>query len=111
MRAVRKGTAGIHPGAHVGVCLCLWLGIAISGTMLCLTVFAWGLWGGCGDGMDDSSCGLYGDPVYRGSPIVLIILGIVELVIFCIACRDTAVRNRWRRNVVITATPYWAPAS
>ncbi|KAL7944192.1 hypothetical protein V8C42DRAFT_345968 [Trichoderma barbatum] len=37
-RAVRKFKAGIHPGAHVGVCLILWMLSSVMGGILCTYV-------------------------------------------------------------------------
>jgi hypothetical protein len=37
-RAVRKFKAGIHPGAHVGMCLIIWMISSITGGMLCTYV-------------------------------------------------------------------------
>lgn len=37
-RATRKFQSGIHPGAHVGMCLIIWLVASISGGILCTYV-------------------------------------------------------------------------
>ncbi|KAM0257356.1 hypothetical protein ACHAQJ_004443 [Trichoderma viride] len=37
-RAVRKFKRGIHPGAHVGMCLIIWMIASITGGMLCTYV-------------------------------------------------------------------------
>ncbi|KAK2616683.1 hypothetical protein QQS21_000295 [Conoideocrella luteorostrata] len=113
VRCARKWKAGIHPGAHVGVCLCLWIGAVIVGSLLA-AIADYDYYG--------TSCREYrystyrarrcrdgSPPIFIGSTALVLLLALVEIVIFIIACVDTHIRNRWRRNIVIASTPYWAP--
>ncbi|KAG8410353.1 hypothetical protein J3459_017163 [Metarhizium acridum] len=113
VRCSRNWKAGIHPGAHVGVCLCLWLGAVIVGALLAVFVAQPWYYESCSSssGSSDSygSCSRYSDPMFVGSTVLALLLAAVEFILFVIACADTHVRNRWKRSVVIASTPYWAP--
>ncbi|OAQ59204.1 hypothetical protein VFPPC_14735 [Pochonia chlamydosporia 170] len=113
VRCSRNWKAGIHPGAHVGVCLCLWLGAVIVGSILAVYVTQPWDYGDCSSVSSSSSryerCLRNQDPMMVGSTALVLILAFFEIVIFIIACTDTNIRNRWKRSVVIASTPYWAP--
>lgn len=113
VRCSRNWKSGIHPGAHVGVCLCLWLGAIIVGSILAVFVSQPWYSSGCSSSSSSSSryssCNKYQDPMFIGSTVLVFIVAAVEIIIFIIACTDTNIRNRWKRSVVIASTPYWAP--
>ncbi|KHN93750.1 uncharacterized protein MAM_08391 [Metarhizium album ARSEF 1941] len=116
VRCARSWKAGIHPGAHVGVCLCLWLAAVIAGALLAvLAAQPYDDLGCDGDGdganANASPCARRSDPdpVFVGTTVLALLLAAVELALFVMACADTHLRNRWRRTLVVASTPCWAP--
>ncbi|KAJ6437599.1 ATP-dependent DNA helicase PIF1 [Purpureocillium lavendulum] len=91
--ACRKFMAGIHPGAHVGISLVLWLG-----------------GGGCG-GWTMSEAPAY---VSRSTAaaVLTLIVAFIHLVLFIGACVDTAKRNSLAKRPILVANwpPYTAQA-
>ncbi|KAG6010167.1 hypothetical protein E4U21_007644 [Claviceps maximensis] len=119
VRCSRKWKAGIHPGAHVGVCLCLWMSAVIVGALLSLYISSPYIYSDCGVGTSSSGssrtsyrhreCQLAASPLFVGVAVLTLLVACVEFVIFVLACVDTHLRKKWRRNLVIAPTPYWAP--
>ncbi|OAA35543.1 hypothetical protein NOR_07928 [Metarhizium rileyi] len=111
VRCARKWKAGIHPGAHVGVCLCIWLAALGVGALLAIFVTQPWYYELCSRSSRSSrrSCSRYQNSMFVGSTVLALLLAIFEFAIFAIACADTHVRNRWKRSVVVASTPYWAP--
>ncbi|KAK7420899.1 hypothetical protein QQX98_002463 [Neonectria punicea] len=110
----RKRVAGIHPGAHVGVSLIVWLGAAIvSGIQSAFVGYV--VHGGsdtCWDADDQDyvDCGSpYGASAARFTAAA-VFAGLVFLLHFTLfvgACVDTAKRNAARRRVMVVGPPYW----
>ena len=124
-RWARKWGPGIHPGAHVGMSLFLWLSCAVIGGILATFI---GLGLDCrsydyddndDDNDDDSSYyGNYGcnnftglSGRFLGAVILLLLLWLVHFVLFIGACVDTAKRNSAKHNpIMVVAQPsYWGP--
>ncbi|POR33501.1 Uncharacterized protein TPAR_06283 [Tolypocladium paradoxum] len=118
-RWVRNWGHGIHPGAHVGVSLFLWLCCAVVGSLMSAFV-----------GLSDFDCyydsydsSYYGSSSkcatsYGGSRgrflavvILLLVLWLVHFIIFVGACIDTAKRNAANSKPIMVAAqpPYWGP--
>ncbi|KAL6880812.1 hypothetical protein J3F83DRAFT_719905 [Trichoderma novae-zelandiae] len=129
-RAVRKFKAGIHPGAHVGICLILWLISAILGGSLC--AFA-AMNPGSRD-QDDEDCIVstydsYGnvrtynecDDYYLqyprgkvlGGAVITCMLFAIEFGLFVDGCVMTHRRNTAKaRPIMVIAQPQnWGPAT
>ncbi|KAF7552661.1 hypothetical protein G7Z17_g4187 [Cylindrodendrum hubeiense] len=112
---LRKRKAGIHPGAHVGVSLIVWLGAAIVGgmqaTFIALVI------------SDNSDCWEYesqsyvscassytgGSGLFIAVAVFSCLVWLIHFTLFVCACMDTARRNRNRRIVTVVAPPYWGP--
>jgi hypothetical protein len=109
VRYSRQWKSGIHPGAHVGVCLCIWLGAVIVGSILAVFVTQTWYYNCSSTSSRYSACYRYSDPMFVGSTVLILLLSAFEIVIFIMACTDTHIRNKWKRSVVIASTPYWAP--
>ncbi|KAG5973440.1 hypothetical protein E4U55_000556 [Claviceps digitariae] len=116
VRCSRHSKAGIHPGAHVGVCLCLWMSAVIVGALLALYISSPYGYNDCDVSSSSSSSSYRNQGCQPTAPALFIGVGVLtllvagaELVLFIVACVDTHTRNRWKRNLVIASTPYWAP--
>ncbi|CAI4213219.1 unnamed protein product [Parascedosporium putredinis] len=87
---VRRGHRGTHPGACVGMDLLLWIGVLVGISML--GAFCWGAT--CGYDFDED--GDEGPAVLSRTKALLglgSILTFLHIVLFCIACWETSVRN------------------
>ncbi|EHK24263.1 uncharacterized protein TRIVIDRAFT_215551 [Trichoderma virens Gv29-8] len=127
-RAVRKFKSGIHPGAHVGVCLILWMLSSVMGGILCTYV-------ALNPYRDDQDCGTYtytdsygnrhtsssycdeySDPYPRGkllgaAVITCLIFGLY-FGLFIDACINTHRRNvAAKRPIMMIAQPQNWPAA
>ncbi|KPM42184.1 hypothetical protein AK830_g4391 [Neonectria ditissima] len=112
---VRKRVAGIHPGAHVGVSLIIWLGAACIGGIQSAYVSL------TAHDNDDDTCWDSGSQEYvdcqSSSSSALIaaaafacLVWFLHFTLFVGACVDTAKRNAAnRRRVVVVGPPYWGP--
>lgn len=112
---MRNWGAGIHPGAHVGVSLFLWLCCAVVGGIMAAFIgFS------APDDCDDdgynsyygsSNCGNFNGSWSRflGVVILLLLLWLVHFIIFVGACTDTAKRNAAKSKpiMVVAQPPYW----
>ncbi|EGR52936.1 uncharacterized protein TRIREDRAFT_119806 [Trichoderma reesei QM6a] len=128
-RAVRKWKAGIHPGAHVGICLILWLLTAIMGGSLSAFVALNDV-----SDRDEENCIVntydrYGnlhtydecDDYYvhyprgkaLGGAVITCMLFAIEFGLFVDACVRTHRRNTAKaRPVMVIAQPQnWGPAT
>lgn len=90
--ACRRFVAGIHPGAHVGLSLLLWLGCATA----------------VGVVIDSSH---YRKRSYIDTAVIAIIVAVIHLALFIGACVDTAKRNSLANRPVMPAhgPPYMLP--
>jgi hypothetical protein len=125
VRAVRKWKSGMHPGAHVGVCLLVWLAAAfvsgIEATYLAVYTYY-------DDEYDyDSRCWnsaiheyeeCDNDRNYRrkgvatAACVFTVLLWLIYFILFIGACIDTAKRNNARRAGTIVYMPpvsYYPP--
>ncbi|PNY28106.1 Uncharacterized protein TCAP_01972 [Tolypocladium capitatum] len=114
---VRKRRSGVHPGAHVGISLFLWLACAVVGGILAAYVGMGGVDYDCN--YYDSSgnitdCGVfYGNSWGRvlAVDVLVLLLWLVHFILFIGACVDTAKRNAARSKpiMVVAQPPYWGP--
>ena len=119
---------GIHPGAHVGLHLVLWLACVFGVLMALMQLISVARWTArCGDYVDDDDdddyyynpCTSYyiedwatmGSylPAYRAYLAVWCLALINHFVLFVLACIDTHQRNRMRPNNVVYGPPIAAP--
>ncbi|KAM0463403.1 hypothetical protein ACHAO4_000117 [Trichoderma viride] len=125
-RAVRKFKKGIHPGAHVGVCLIIWMIASVTGGMLCTYV---ALYNGYYDNDDcsyttsdgESNVSSYDcaplDPAPKGkivgSAVITCMLFAINFGLFIDACIQTHRRNTAaKRPIMVIAQPQnWPVAS
>ncbi|UNI23769.1 hypothetical protein JDV02_009569 [Purpureocillium takamizusanense] len=115
-RATTHWGPGIHPGAHVGVCLILWIAAVIAGGC-CATVV--GIADADCDSSYRSSYRYYDESCYYGRTrgrflglaILLLVLFVAEFVLFVGGCIDTHKRNKARAGapVMIVAQPGMYP--
>lgn len=124
-RAVRKFKTGIHPGAHVGVCLIIWMIASVSGGMLCTYVALY-------NGYDDDGCQFSStdgqgntitynncapvDPAPKGkivgSAVITCLLFAINFGLFIDACIRTHRRNTAaKRPIMVIAQPQNWPAA
>jgi hypothetical protein len=134
-RAIRKWTKGIHPGAHVGVCLILWLAGGLVGGIIAAFSY-YSSWDVCyladsdinepndgydeygryvGNDDDDDNCATQW-PQWRililVSATFICLVDLIYLVLFIGACIDTAKVNAHnKRPIMIVAPPYWGHAA
>ncbi|KAL7921827.1 hypothetical protein ACQKWADRAFT_294551 [Trichoderma austrokoningii] len=123
-RAVRKFKTGIHPGAHVGVCLIIWMIASVTGGMLCTYVALY-------RGYDyDDNCSFTTtdgqgnvssydcaprDPAPKGkilgSAVITCMLFALSFGLFIDACIQTHRRNTAAKRpiMVIAQPPSWQP--
>ncbi|TFB04965.1 hypothetical protein CCMA1212_003195 [Trichoderma ghanense] len=129
-RAVRKWKAGIHPGAHVGICLILWLITAIMGGSLSAFVAM----NDVSRHQDDEDCIVstydshgnlrtynecdedyvqYPRGKALGGAVITCMLFAIEFGLFVDACVRTHRRNTAKaRPVMVIAQPQnWGPAT
>ncbi|KKO98135.1 hypothetical protein THAR02_09764 [Trichoderma harzianum] len=112
-RAVRKFKKGIHPGAHVGMCLILWMLSSILGGMLC-TYVALNPYQD-----DDEDCGTYTYSDSNGNLHTVLGAAVITCLIFGLyfglfidACINTHRRNvAARRPIMMIAQPQNWPAA
>ncbi|KAL7902757.1 hypothetical protein HDV63DRAFT_384930 [Trichoderma sp. SZMC 28014] len=124
-RAVRKFKTGIHPGAHVGMCLIIWMIASVTGGMLCTYV---ALYNGYDDDEDCSFTTTDGegnvssydcaprDPAPRGkivgSAVITCMLFAINFGLFIDACIQTHRRNTAaKRPIMVIAQPQNWPAA
>ena len=109
-RFCRKWKAGVHPGAHVGVTLILWLANLVVGIMAAiLTQYNNCDYYSLSDDYD-SDC----EPVsssMNATTALLIIAAVAEFVVFVVACAETHRRNTYARNVYMTVPPFLPPGT
>lgn len=125
-RAVRKFKAGIHPGAHVGMCLILWLLSAIMGGSLCAYVAldpsrdesdcTYSSYDSQGNLHTYNECDEYVDPYPRskilGTAVITCLLFALYFGLFVDACINTHKRNTAAsRPIMVIAQPQNWPAA
>ncbi|KND90236.1 hypothetical protein TOPH_05252, partial [Tolypocladium ophioglossoides CBS 100239] len=115
-RWVRNWGAGIHPGAHVGMSLFLWLASGVVGGLLAALASLNYL-----NQSDNNSS--YNDPSnyeplnggswprFLAVVVLMLVLWLVHFIIFVGACIDTAKRNAAKSKpiMVVAQPPYWGP--
>lgn len=120
-RAVRSNHVGIHPGAHVGVLLLIWLGAAIVGGIGATYVAFMNVYddyrsGSCWNDSTFSyeECDHDDEKEYAHSRNILIatvafkfLVLVISFALFVRACIDTHRKNRAGRQVVFIQAPYW----
>jgi hypothetical protein len=126
VRATRKWKSGMHPGAHVGVCLIVWLGAAFVGGIEATYLAVYDYYDDDYD--NDTRCWnsslhtyeqcnphrYYKDKrgVATAATAFTILLWLIYFILFIGACVDTAKRNNARRAGTIVYMPpvsYYAP--
>ncbi|KAK5996773.1 hypothetical protein PT974_02115 [Cladobotryum mycophilum] len=118
-RAFRKWKAGIHPGAHVGMCLVIWLAAIILGVLFSFVFGVSQLSNQC---VYDNTLDLYYNPnvgscstadnlphardIAIAASTFTCLIGIVYFILFVGACIDTHKRNRaGPRPLIMIAHP------
>lgn len=91
--------AGIHPGAHVVACLVLSLSAVFAGATLATFAAL-----GCGNSR--IKCNQHVTPMIVGSPVLALLLAVVEFILFVVACADTLALIRRQGSVAISSRPY-----
>lgn len=108
----RKRVAGIHPGAHVGVSLIIWLGAAcIGGIQSAYVTYTTHDSDTCYDSESDEyvDCRSSSGQMIAAAAFACLVW-LLHFTLFVGACIDTAKRNAAnRRQVVVVGPPYWGP--
>lgn len=114
----RKRKAGIHPGAHVGVSLIIWLGAAIvGGIQAAFVAYVVNDSSDCWDYESQSYESCTSSSSYDGQAglftavaVFSCLVWLIHFTLFINGCIETARRNRANRRVVtVVAPPYWGP--
>lgn len=123
-RAVRHFKRGIHPGAHVGVTLIIWLAAAVVGgfatAITVSAVYYDGYWGsyycnssynGYGYSSDDDCPEPTGrNAILAASTVFTWLQFIIYFVIFVLACIETSRHNNAKsRPIMLVPQGAWAP--
>jgi hypothetical protein len=129
-RGLKKFASGLHPGAHVGFSLILWLAFAIlggaGGAFVSYDEYEYSDWDGdCIEPVYDDYYGGYSydddadcsyakayqgwRQIYIAYVVFICFLWLFEFILFIGACIDTAKRNNAKRRPIMVVNPaqYW----
>lgn len=117
VRSVRKFQTGVHPGAHVGMCLIIWIIASIvGGTFATMVAISQSY---CNEDVyyssnySDECSGQFIGSVgsFWAITVFTWLTWLFYFILFIFACIDTARRNATKRQPIMIVNPsYWGPA-